>query len=236
MLRARQFGVRRLHCPYVECQRRRKLLIKNVRDHLIRHGRQPESRVWTGAGTRDSSDDEWEEHFWGPNENRCIRMDAKVNTRGMIHNAFAVEDKYIVGMEGQIWMEVVQTFMAANDVHEQCDVSFVHDDAHSAEVQEEDPNVGADADNVDLREDEPTATASEGRNREYVHFDPTDMEEALQELYSSSRFTKLEATILLMNLCTVHRVSKNCANELFTLLHGHILLENNSLSKNFHAA
>ena len=98
MLRARQFGVRRLHCPCTECQGRRKLLIKNVRDHLVRHGRHPELRVWTGAGTRDSFDDEWEEQLWGPNKNRCVRMDAEVNTRGMIHNAFAVADN-IVGVE-----------------------------------------------------------------------------------------------------------------------------------------
>ena len=62
------------------------------------------------------------------------------------------------------------------------------------------------------------------------------MEEAFQELYNSSRCTKLATTILLMNLCTVHKVNNNCANELFTLLHGHILPEKNSLSKNFHAA
>ena len=133
-------------------------------------------------------------------------------------------------------MEVAQTFMAADDVHEQCDVSPVHDDAHSVGVQEEDPSAGADADSVHLREDEPTTAAGEGLNREQVQFDPTDMEEALQELYSSSRCTKLAATILLMNLCTVLGVSNNCANELFTLLHGHILPEKNSLPKNFHAA
>ena len=135
-----------------------------------------------------------------------------MNTCGMIHNAFAVEDN-IVGVEDRIRMEIAQTFMAADDVHKQCDVSPVHDNAHSAGVQEEDPSAGADADSVDLGEDEPTAVASEGLNQEQVHFDPTDMEEALQELYSSSRCTKLAATILLMNLCTVHGVSNNCANE-----------------------
>ena len=114
-------------------------------------------------------------------------------------------------------------------------MSPVHDDAHSVGVQEEDPNAGADADSVDLGEDEPTAATGEGLNWEQVHFDPTDMEEALQKLYSSFRCTKLAATILPMNLCTVHGVSNNCANELFTLLHGYILLEKNSLPKNFHA-
>ena len=115
--------------------------------------------------------------------------------------------------------------MAADDVHKHCNVSPVHDNAHSAGVQEENPSAGADGDSVDLGEDEPTVVAGEGLNWKQVHFDPTNMEEALQELYSSSRCTKLAAKILLMNLCTVHGVSNNCANELFTLLHSHILLE-----------
>ena len=39
-----------------------------------------------------------------------------------------------------------------------------------------------------------------------------------------------------MNLCTVHGVSNNCADELFAILHGHILPEENCLPKNHHAA
>ena len=73
--------------------------------------------MWIGAGTRDSSDDEWEEQFWGPNENRCVKMDAEVDTRNMIHNAFVVEDN-IVSVEDRIRMEVAQTFMTVDDVHE----------------------------------------------------------------------------------------------------------------------
>ena len=39
-----------------------------------------------------------------------------------------------------------------------------------------------------------------------------------------------------MNLCTVHGVSNNCADELFAILHGYILPEENCLPKNHHAA
>jgi hypothetical protein len=46
------------------------------------------------------------------------------------------------------------------------------------------------------------------------HFDPTMLEEAIHELYKGSRNTKLAATILLMNLYTVHGVSNNFADEL----------------------
>jgi hypothetical protein len=62
------------------------------------------------------------------------------------------------------------------------------------------------------------------------------LEEAIQELYEGSRSTKLAATILLMNLCTVHRVSNNFADELFTILHRHLLPEGNNLPRNHYAA
>ena len=39
-----------------------------------------------------------------------------------------------------------------------------------------------------------------------------------------------------MNLCTVHGVSNHCANELFSILHLHLLPENNTLPKTYHAA
>ena len=88
-----------------------------------------------------------------------------MNTCGMIHNAFAVENN-IVGVEDRIRMEVAQTFMVADNVHKQCDVSPVHDDAYNVGVQEEDPSARADVDSVDPGEDEPTAAAGEGLNRE----------------------------------------------------------------------
>jgi hypothetical protein len=68
------------------------------------------------------------------------------------------------------------------------------------------------------------------------HFDPTMLEEAIQEVYEGSRSTKLAVIILLMNLCTAHGVSNNFADELFTILHRHLLPEGNRLPKNYYAA
>jgi hypothetical protein len=40
----------------------------------------------------------------------------------------------------------------------------------------------------------------------------------------------------LMNLCTVHEVSNNFADELFTILHCHFLPDGNTLPRNHYAA
>jgi hypothetical protein len=67
-------------------------------------------------------------------------------------------------------------------------------------------------------------------------FDPQLLEDALEHLYSEARCTKLTATILLMNLCTVHGISNSFVDEFFAILHGHLLPERNSLPKNYHVA
>jgi hypothetical protein len=38
-------------------------LLCTVREHLIRNKRDPNFRVWKGLGMRDSSNEEWGEHF-----------------------------------------------------------------------------------------------------------------------------------------------------------------------------
>jgi hypothetical protein len=43
------------------------------------------------------------------------------------------------------------------------------------------------------------------------------LEDVMKELYARSKCKKLVATVLLMNLCTIHRVSNKFANELFAL-------------------
>ena len=58
----------------------------------------------------------------------------------------------------------------------------------------------------------------------------------MEALYDGSKSSKLAATILLMNLCTVHGVSNQCANKFFSILHLHLLPKNNTLPKNYHAA
>ena len=72
---ARQLKLSKIHCPCTECQGRRRILVRNVQDHLIRNGRDAQFRVWRGLGTRDSSDEEWEHEFWEPNDNRDMELD-----------------------------------------------------------------------------------------------------------------------------------------------------------------
>ena len=84
--------------------------------------------------------------------------------------------------------------------------------------------------------DEPTAAAKDAEVAEEHLFDEHDLHEAMRQLYQGARCTKLVATILLMNLCAVHGVSNNCTDELFAILYGHILPEENCLPKNHHAA
>jgi hypothetical protein len=62
------------------------------------------------------------------------------------------------------------------------------------------------------------------------------MEDAVQELYTRAKSSKLATTILLLNLCTVHGVSNCFVDELFSILHAHLLLDGNSLPKNHYAA
>jgi hypothetical protein len=56
--RARFLNVKHLHCPCTVCMGQRRFLLKTVREHLIKNGRDPRMRVWKGPGTRDSSDEE----------------------------------------------------------------------------------------------------------------------------------------------------------------------------------
>ena len=55
-------------------------------------------------------------------------------------------------------------------------------------------------------------------------------------LYDGLNSSKLATIVLLMNLCTVHNVSNNCANELFGILSKHVLPKNNALPQICHAA
>ena len=116
--------------------------------------------------------------------------------------------------------EVSAAFATADSVHEEFMEVGVGDEAEEHEPCDEPhpADVEADMEDGDL------------------NFDATVMEESLQPVYDGSRSTKLAATVLLMNLCTVHGISNQCANELFSLLHSHLLPENNTLPASHYAA
>jgi hypothetical protein len=61
--------------PFLVCKGRRRYLLATVREHLIRNRRHLDFRVWRGPGSRDSSDDEWDEHFWAPTAETTREVD-----------------------------------------------------------------------------------------------------------------------------------------------------------------
>ena len=153
-------------------------------------------------------------------------MDAQVNTRAMLENAFLVaandED-----LEDRVQKEVAEAFVVVDAVYEECSVSSRLRSVDHDEVAH-DSDEGA--------YDEPTIVAEDAEVAKEHLFDEHDLHKAMRQLYRGARCTKLAATILLMNLYTVHGVSNNCADELFAILHEHILPEENCLPKNHHAA
>ncbi len=67
-------------------------------------------------------------------------------------------------------------------------------------------------------------------------FDPTILEDVVAKLYKGSKSSKLVTTILLMKLCIFHGMTKRFADELFTLLHWHLLPTDICLLANYHVA
>jgi len=66
------------------------------------------------------------------------------------------------------------------------------------------------------------------------NFDLVVLEDAM-ELYAGANYTKLGATIFLVNLCRVHGVINKLVDELFAFLHQHLLLEPNCLMGSYYA-
>jgi hypothetical protein len=135
----------------------------------------------------------------------------------MVDNAF-LEESLPPNVEEIVHDVVTGAFDLGDVVHEECNDSSGEGDA------------------ANLSEDGVTSCEDIEGHETNDHFDPTMLEEAIQELYKGSRSTKLAATILLMNLCIVHGVSNNFVDELFTILHCHLLPEGNRLPKNHYAA
>jgi hypothetical protein len=211
------FNLRKTHCPCSKCQGCRKLLVRTVREHLILNGRDPNFRMWKGLGTRDSFDEEREGHMRTRNQRLPVELDSHVDTRGMVDNAF-LKEPLPSDVEEIVHDVVTGAFDLGDAVHEECNNSLGEGDATNLSKH-----------GVTSYEDVEGHETSD-------HFDPTMLEEAIHELYEGSRSTKLATTILFMNLCTVHEVNNNFTDELFTILHRHLLPKGNRLPKNHHAA
>jgi hypothetical protein len=63
-------------------------LLATIREHLIRNRRHPDFRVWRDPGSRNSLDDEWDEHFWAPTTETTREVDVQVDTRRMVEETF----------------------------------------------------------------------------------------------------------------------------------------------------
>jgi len=121
-------------------------------------------------------------------------------------------------------MEIVEeAFMVVNGLHEEADAR----DGSNSEVEQEG--------NIAM-EHEPLGEEAFDDVPCNNHFDPMALEDAITKLYKGSKGTKLAATILFMNLCTVHGVSNKFVDELFTLSHLHLLLGDNCLPNNYYVA
>jgi hypothetical protein len=204
--------------PCIVCRGHNRFLVKTFRAHLIKNGRDPRMRVWRGLENRDSSDDDWEEEFWRPGTGDPVIMDARVDTREMVNDAFKSNDN-MANIEDRVQEETYMAFTTADTVHDECTRSSGTTDEDAMDY-----GAGKEAGDVD--------TADGGEDAE---FNLGVLEEAMTVLYDGARCTKLAATILLQNLCIVHGVSNSFADEMFSLLHGLILPENNCLPKNHYA-
>jgi hypothetical protein len=111
-------------------------------------------------------------------------------------------------------------FMATDTIYEDCNES-------SSDIE---------ADAIDFDGDKSDEVVNKGERVEDPNFDSRALEDAITPSSAATKCLKLAATILFMNLCTVHGISSSFAEEFFTILHVHILLENNCLSKNHYAA
>ena len=177
--------------------------------------------MWRGPGTRDSSDEEWEQDFWETARPESHGLDATVDTHGMLNHALRVrppEDPPNPAKRAA--EEVREAFATADSIHEEF-------------IEVGDDNAVDEAESIDKQQ--PLDIDTE-RDVIDTNFDGGALEESLEGLYEGARSSKLAATILLMNLCTVHGVTNQCANELFSLLHSHLLPENNTLPQTHHSA
>jgi hypothetical protein len=192
--------------------------VATVREHLLRNNRHADFRVWRGPGSRDSSDDEWEQSFWVPTTHRTGKADVQVDMRRMVEETFQnANDTFI--LEERMQEVVVDAFAVADAVHD----NYMEDGVQDGE------------DVPDLGVQEPVGESAEGGSDEASNFDPHMLEDAMKPLYRGAKCTELAGTILLMNVCMVHGVSNNFTQELFAILHGHLLPEDNCVPKKYYS-
>jgi hypothetical protein len=128
-------------------------------------------------------------------------MDEQVDTRGIINKTFEERDDPDP-VDGRLHETLAEAFAVADNIYKECRSSQNWDEACISD-----------------RLDEDMATdAGDGEEGGNANFDPQALEDAVTGLYSTAKSSMLAATILLLNLCTVHGVSNCFVDELFIIL------------------
>jgi hypothetical protein len=167
--------------------------------------------VWRGLGDWNSSDKEWEQSFWRLEQERPEPLDQQIDMRGMIDDTFQQCDDHD-SVEDRLQEAMVDAFAVVDNIHkESWSFDNWNEPCFAVHRAEEVPEDGNDVEDGDIK-----------------NFDPHSLEDAIHGLYANAKPSKLVATILLLNLCIVHGVCNCFVAELFSILHGHILLKGNS--------
>jgi hypothetical protein len=146
-------------------------------------------------------------------------VDPQVDTRRIVDDAFQGPHDAAV-LEDRVQDALLHAFTVADGVHAEC----IRNDGDETNPL------------PDYSVDEPVGKTNAPDASENDTFDPHALEEAIRPLYRGAKCTQLAATILLMNLCTVHGVTNGFADGLFTILNFHLLPTENVLPKNYYAA
>lgn len=67
-----------------------------MKEHLIHNGQDPSFRVWRGPGSKDSIDEEWEEHLKVLARQQTHELDFAIDMRAMVADAFQQTDDPMV--------------------------------------------------------------------------------------------------------------------------------------------
>jgi hypothetical protein len=121
----------------------------------------------------------------------------------MVENAFQQVDEHATLKD--IATEIVEkAFEIANGLQEEANVGDGNNSAYELPINIEE-------------EHEPLGEVAFEDGPQDNSFDPIFSEDAIKELYRDSKCTKLLATILFKNICTICGVSNKITNDFFNL-------------------
>jgi hypothetical protein len=146
-------------------------------------------------------------------------VDPQVDTQCIVDDAFQGPNEATV-LEDRVQDALLHAFTLTDGVHAEC----IRNDGDEIDPL---PNYCVD---------EPIGETNARDASENDNFDPHALEEAIRPVYKGAKCMQVAATILLMNLCTIHGVTNGFADELFTILNSHLLPTENVLPKNYYAA